>query len=77
MRTIAKKIVLFLAGLFALGIVFATGIEVGHRRGYDSGWRDCKFDAKESCGIKADDVFWRWYYSGEPIIRKRRSFWFE
>ena len=56
---------------------FAIGIEVGHRLGYDEGWRDCKFDAKEQLFNIKDDAFWRWNGSRDSVIRKRRSFWLD
>ena len=56
---------------------FVAGLEIGHRRGYDEGWRDCKFDAKETLFPTLDDPFydsfWKWHGSTKSIIRKRRS----
>ena len=63
-----------LAAVFiAAFVVFAAGLEFGHRWGYDEGWRDCKFDAKETLGLEGNDSFWRWYDSKKSRIRKRRS----
>ena len=59
--------------LVAAFIVFVAGLELGHRRGYDEGWRDCKFDAKESLYPKHGDSFWKWHGSTNSVIRKRRS----
>ena len=53
---------------------FVAGLEIGHRRGYDEGWRDCKFDAKETLFPTLDDPFWKWHDSKNSVIRKRRSF---
>ena len=60
--------------LVAAFAAFVTGLELGHRRGYDEGWRDCKFDAKETLFPKHGDPFWEWYGSTKSKIRKRRSF---
>ena len=54
-------------------VVFVAGVEFGHRWGYDEGWRDCKFDAKETLFPKHDDPFWKWHGSTNSVIRKRRS----
>ena len=54
-------------------VVFVAGLEFGHRWGYDEGWRDCKFDAKEALFPKYDDPFWKWHSSTNSVIRKRRS----
>ena len=59
--------------LVAAFVVFVAGLEFGHRWGYDEGWRDCKFDAKETVYPVTDDVFWKWYGSKKSVIRKRRS----
>ena len=63
--------------LVAAFIVFVAGLELGHRRGYDEGWRDCKFDAKQTVypvnGDPFYDSFWKWHGSTKSIIRKRRS----
>ena len=62
------------AGLLIMALViFVAGLELGHRWGYDEGWRDCKFDAKETVYPVTDDVFWKWYGSKKSVIRKRRS----
>ena len=60
--------------LVAAFIVFVAGLELGHRRGYDEGWRDCKFDAKETVHPVNDDAFWKWQGSTNSVIRKRWSF---
>ncbi len=58
-------------------VVFVAGVEFGHRWGYDEGWRDCKFDAKETLYPRIDDPsydsFWKWYGSSTSRIHKRRS----
>ena len=58
-------------------VIFVAGLEFGHRWGYDEGWRDCKFDAKETLHSKRDDHFydrfWKWHGSTNSVIRKRRS----
>ena len=59
--------------LVAAFVVFVAGLEFGHRWGYDAGWRDCKFDAKETLCSEGNDSFWKWYGSKESRIRKRRS----
>lgn len=53
---------------------FATRLVLGHRMGYDKGWRDCKFDMKETVHPVNDNVFWKWYDTTNSVIRKRRSF---
>ena len=60
--------------LVAAFIVFVAGLELGHRRGYDEGWRDCKFDAKQTVYPVNDNTFWEWHDSTNSVIRKRRSF---
>ena len=59
--------------LVVVFVVFVAGLELGHRWGYDEGWRDCKFDAKETLFPKHDDPFWKWHGSTNSVIRKRRS----
>ena len=58
-------------------VIFVAGLEFGHRWGYDEGWRDCKFDAKETLYPRIDDSsydsFWKWHGSSTSRIRKRRS----
>ena len=65
------------ASLVAAFVVFVAGLELGHRWGYDEGWRDCKFDAKETLYPGRDDPlydrFWKWHDSEKSMIRKRRS----
>lgn len=61
--------------IMAVVAAFAIGIEVGHRRGYDRGWSECRFDAKEQMASPENEAFWRWYGS-ESVIRQQRSFWF-
>ena len=76
MKKAMKIIGVVFAGFVLLAIVFAVGVEVGHRCGYDEGWRDCKWDAKEDfLGGKSD--FWKWYGSYDSHIRRQRSFWLE
>lgn len=53
---------------------FVTGLELGHRMGYDKGWRDCKYDAKEALCPKYDDPFWKWLGSTNSVICLHRSF---
>ena len=60
--------------VFAVLAAFVAGLEIGHRRGYDEGWRDCKFDAKESLYPNHDNPFWKWHGSTNSVIRKRRCF---
>ena len=60
--------------VFAVLAAFVAGLEIGHRRGDDEGWRDCKFDAKESLYPNHDNPFWKWHGSTNSVIRKRRSF---
>ena len=67
-----------LAALLVMAfVVFVAGVEFGHRWGYDEGWRDCKFDAKETLyprrGDPFYDSFWKWHGSTKSIIRKRRG----
>ena len=60
--------------LVAAFIAFVAGLELGHRSGYDEGWRDCKFDAKQTVYPVNDNTFWKWHDSTNSVIRKRRSF---
>ena len=60
--------------LVVVFVIFVAGFELGHRRGYDKGWRDCTFDAKEMVHPVNDDMFWKWYDSANSVTRKRRSF---
>ena len=78
MRAILCKGVLAVVWLAFAVLAFAIGMEVGHRHGYDRGWRDCRFDAKEQLGhhFLKNETFWRWQGSSDSAIRKRRSFWF-
>ena len=55
-------------------LAFVVGLEVGHRKGYDTAWVECKFDAKQQLYSTGDKAFWDWYGSGTTIIRKHRSF---
>ena len=57
MRKMKKIIGIVFAGFILFAIVFAAGIEVGHRYGYDEGWRDCKYDAKETLFEITDTAF--------------------
>ena len=75
-----KNVLVVTCGLAVLRALtfaaFVAGLECGHRMGYDSGWRDCKFDAKQTLHQKhndPDDSFWMWYGSTNSVIRKRRS----
>lgn len=77
MKKAMKIIGVVFAGLVLLAIVFAAGVEVGHRCGYDEGWSDCKFDAKQTLFDIQDDAFWRWHDSGASCIRRQRSFWLD
>lgn len=77
MKKSVKKACLFFAGLVLLAIAFAAGIECGHRYGYDLGWSECKFDAKETLFQMKDETFWQWQGSRQSCIRKHRSFWFQ
>lgn len=75
---LSQKIIgVVFAGFVLLVVAFAVGVEVGHRRGYDEGWRDCKHDAKETLFEIKDAAFWNWHGSSSSRIRKRRSFWFD
>ena len=70
-----RRLLIFFCVLAVMALAaFVAGLELGHRRGYDEGWRDCKFDAKETVHPFNKDVFWKWYYSKKSVIRKRRSF---
>ena len=68
-----KRLLIGACVLAALLVACVAGLELGHRWGYDEGWRDCKFDAKETLGLEGNDSFWRWYDSKKSRIRKRRS----
>ena len=74
-RPISRLFFLFLFMSCAVVAAFAVGMEVGHRRGYDLGWRECKFDAKEQMASPENEAFWRWHGS-KSVIRQHRSFWF-
>ena len=54
-------------------VAFATGLEVGHRKGYDTAWVECKHDAKEELSLTGNKAFWKWYGSNATHIRKHRS----
>ena len=73
-----KKLLIGVCILAAVFVAFVAGLEVGHRMGYDKGWRDCKFDAKEALyprrGDPFYDSFWKWHGSTNSVIRKRRGF---
>lgn len=64
-------------------VAFAAGAEWGHRMGYDRGWRDCKYDAKETMlafhpdSGKPLETFWFWHGHTPWAIRKRPSFFFD
>ena len=74
MRRLLAWLCALTALAFAVLAAFVAGLEIGHRRGYDEGWRDCKFDAKETLFPTLDDPFWKWHDSKNSVIRKRRSF---
>lgn len=66
---------ILVALLVVVFAAFVAGLEFGHRRGYDNGWSDCKFDAKQALFPNCGDPFWGWYGStNSVVIRKRRSF---
>ena len=70
-----RRLLIWFCALVVVALAaFVAGLELGHRRGYDEGWRDCKFDAKETVHPVNDDAFWKWYDSTNSVIRKRRSF---
>ena len=73
-----KKVLIVTCGLVVLLALtfaaFVAGLVCGHRMGYDSGWRDCKYDAKETLFPRLDDPFWKWYDSTNSVIRKRVGF---
>ncbi len=75
MKKSAKWIIWSVILIMAVVAAFGIGIEVGHRRGYDRGWSECKFDAKQQMAPPGNEAFWRWYDS-ESVIRQQRSFWF-
>ena len=72
-----KKWLIGVCGLAAVLIVvfavFVMGLEFGYRMGYDYGWRECKYDAKETSYLTHDDPFWKWYGSTNSVIRLRRT----
>lgn len=53
---------------FAL-VAFVTGLEVGHRKGYDTAWVECKYDAKEELFLTGNKAFWKWHGSNATHIR--------
>ena len=59
--------------IVATFVAFVAGFELGHRWGYGEGWRDCKFDAKETLCSEGNDSFWKWHGSTNSVIRKRVS----
>ena len=70
----------WLIGACGLATVFIVvlaalviGLEVGYRMGYGDGWRECKYDAKQTSYLTHDDPFWKWYGSTNHVIRQRRS----
>ena len=63
---------IIVSGVFAFA-AFVIGLEVGHRWGYDTAWRDCKFDAKQQLFSTGNKAFWDWHGSSTTIIRKQRS----
>jgi len=58
--------------IFAV-VAFGAGLEVGHRKGYDTAWVECKFDAKQQLFLTGNKAFWDWYGSNATHIRKHRS----
>ena len=72
-----KKVLIVTFGLAVLLAMtlasFVVGLDCGHRVGYDQGWRDCKFDAKETLCSEGNDSFWKWHGSTNSVIRKRVS----
>ena len=54
-------------------VAFAVGLEVGHRKGYDTAWMECKYDAKERLFLTGNKAFWDWHGSTSTYIRKHRS----
>lgn len=74
MKRLTIKVVVLV--VFAVA-AFVIGLEVGHRKGYDTAWADCKFDAKQRLYLTDCKEFWDWYDSKTTIIRKRRSFFNE
>ena len=70
-----RRLLIWFCALVVVALAaFVAGLELGHRRGYDEGWSDCKFDAKETVHPVNDEVFWKWQGSTNSVIRKRRSF---
>lgn len=68
-RLLIEVIVLVICAIAA----FVIGMEIGHRKGYDTAWTECKFDAKQRLHLTDCKEFWDWYDSKTTIIRKRRS----
>ena len=71
MKRLMVEIVVVVACILA---AFVIGMEIGHRKGYDTAWTDCKFDAKQRLYLTDCKEFWDWYDSKTTIIRQRRSF---
>ena len=74
-RALLAAAVVIVSGLLLL-ITFVAGVEIGHRHGYDMGWRDCKFDDKQSLMTTnfTEEVFWHWHGHAPVVIRKHRGF---
>ena len=78
-QTVCRLVKWIAAVVFAFAVmvvVFAIGVELGHRRGYDRGFRECLFDAKETLGLDASPAFWRWHGAAPMSIRQYRGFFF-
>jgi hypothetical protein len=68
-----RLLVEIIVGVVLAFVVFMTGLEVGHRKGYDTAWMECKFDAKQQLFSTGNEAFWKWYGSNATHIRKHRS----
>ena len=64
----------FAALFVVVTAAFIGGLETGYRMGYDYGWEECKYDAKETTYLIHDDNFLKWVGSTNSVIRKHRSF---
>ena len=75
-----KRVSIAVVALAAVGalvlLAFAAGVEIGHRRGYDEGWRECKYDAKETLLTTncTKELFWHWHGHAPLVIRQHRGF---
>ena len=69
-----KRLIIEVVVLVDFAVVaFMTGLEVGHRKGYDTAWTECKFDAKQQLFLTGNKAFGDWYGSDATYIRKHRS----